>query len=530
MPQTNLAEYVETLDQAGLLRRYTEEKRVDELPRLMEDNPEQAVFVEKIKDCAFPFFANGYASRKMYALALGCDERNVGREIARRTHLQRKAELVKTAPCKDVVLKGDEVDLTIFPLFVHHPRDGQAYFTDTRVITRHPDTGETNDGIQRMMYRSKNSTNANIRAHVNALALHRYMEMGQDMPWAVCIGGPTLDKIASMMHGAGVDCWDRLGGFRGEPVQVVRCETNDLTVPANAEIVLEGRVIAKEGYTHDEGPFGEFTSVYGEGLVKNLRAVIDCITYRKGAIYQYATVGGLHPGRTDMYAFQPAVESDVYIALQRAGINVLDVHMPPDGDGNIIYARIKTQQGGDAMQTLALMLTSSRQWLPKIPYVFDEDMDIYDETRVKWAQGFRYNPGEDTLTLKHQNQLPLDPTLIPPRVPARSDKIGFDCTIPIVGDVDRSRFEVAVVSEPFPPSPSPRPLSEQQVTDEMTKLLQERPRTWHEISERFADQPYNLVARAFGTLRPKLGRRMDLHPEFSYAFSGGDFDPGKHPS
>ena len=82
MPQASLTEYVEALDKAKLLTRYSDEKRVDELPMLMEQNPDTAIFVEKVKDCAFPFFANGYGARPMYALALDCDPKRIGRKIS----------------------------------------------------------------------------------------------------------------------------------------------------------------------------------------------------------------------------------------------------------------------------------------------------------------------------------------------------------------------------------------------------------------------------------------------------------------
>src|SRR6202021_4155776 len=102
MAQESLKSYIEPLERNGLLRRYTDEKRVDELPRLMEDNPDVAILVERVKDCAFPFFANGYGSRAMYALSLECGLKEVGSEIARRSALHYKAELIDTAPCKDV--------------------------------------------------------------------------------------------------------------------------------------------------------------------------------------------------------------------------------------------------------------------------------------------------------------------------------------------------------------------------------------------------------------------------------------------
>jgi 4-hydroxy-3-polyprenylbenzoate decarboxylase len=522
MAQATLKNWIDTLDKAGLLRRYTDEKRVDELPQLMEANPDQAIFVEHVRDCPFPFLANGYSSRAMWGLALDCDPKQVALEVSRRTGLQRKAELVNTAPCKDVILKGKDVDLTLFPLFQHHPRDGHAYLNDTRIVSHNPDSGLINDGIQRLMYRSPTMTNVDMRArrHHGSINASRYHELGKDMPIAVCIGGPTLDMIASMMSSPGVDKWDMLGGFRGEPARIVKCETNDLTVPVNAEIVLEGRVITSEDEIHDEGPYGELMGSYGPGLPHNWAVVIDCITYRRGAIYQHSTIGGLHPGRTDNYAFQPTIEGDLHVALQTSGLLVQNVHLPPGGGGNIAYASIKTRGGGDAKQALALILAGSRQWMPKVAYVFDDDIDIYNDERVKWAQAWRYDPETGTVIMPGQNAL-MDPSLV--ELPVHMTKIGFDCTIPLVGHVDRWGYDAATVTEPIAQPPNPRPLSEDELTQEMEKFIREKPRTWLEVLENFAGQPYPVVYRSFGRLRPKLGRVADDNPAFPYTFSDSDF-------
>ena len=330
MPQASLSSYVESLDRAGLLTRVAEEKRVDELPRIMEDNPDTAVYVEHVKDCAFPFFANGYGVRSMYALALDCDPKKVGLEIAKRFNHGIKPEMVASSPCQEVVYKGDDVDLTIFPLFQYHPKDGHAYLNDTNVVSRNPENGLIDQGIYRFMYRSKNETNVDMRnaTHRARIAAEYYAKEGKDMPITVLIGGPTLDKVASMMSDPDSDDWEVLGGYYGEPAKLVKCLTNDLTIPENAEIVLEGRIITSEGWVHDEGPYGEYTGTYGGGLPHNNRFVVDCITHRKGAIYQYATIGGLHPGRTDMSAFQPAIEGDLYNALIKAGVLVQNVYLP----------------------------------------------------------------------------------------------------------------------------------------------------------------------------------------------------------
>src|SRR5260370_3195670 len=164
MPQISVGAWVQALDDAGLLRRYTDEKRVDEVAQLMEDNPDKAILVERVKDCAFPVFANGMQTPEICALALGCHPRELSAEIGQRSTVHYPARLVETAPCKEVVIKGDDVDLTILPLFLHHTFDGQAYINDGRIVTRNPETGDVNDAIQRLMYRSKNLLSIDILA------------------------------------------------------------------------------------------------------------------------------------------------------------------------------------------------------------------------------------------------------------------------------------------------------------------------------------------------------------------------------
>jgi 4-hydroxy-3-polyprenylbenzoate decarboxylase len=526
MQQMSLGAWVEALDDAGLLRRYSDEKRVDELAQLMEDNPDRAVLVERVKDCAFPFFANGMESKEICALALGCDPREVSGEIARRSAVHYPARLLDTAPCQEVVVRGDDVDLTGLPLFLHHTFDGQAYINDGRIVTRDPETGDINDGIQRLMYRSKDLLSVDMRApnHKGAINGQAHHALKKDMPVAVCVGGPTLDQLSSMMRapGAHIDGWDKLGGFLGGPAEVVKCETVDLTVPANAEIVLEGHVLTSEGLIHDEGPYGEAPGTYGaEWLAHNWNLKVDCVTYRRGAIYQHSSIAGLHPGRTDMYVWLPAIEGELFETLQRAGVQVLDVHMPPASCENIAYARIRPVSGGDAKQALGVMLTACRQQFPKIAYVFDEDIDIYDEEQVKWAQAFRYNPGTGTLLIPGQNINPLDPSITMKTLPASITKIGIDCTMPLPRET--ARFERAVIAPPIEQPSNVEPLTEDEIEAALRELIEKSPRSWREILTYFAGQPYQRVYGAFGRLRPQLGRMADQQPDYGYTFADTEF-------
>src|SRR5260370_10009314 len=242
MSQISLDAWVQALDDAGLLRRYTDDKRVDELPQLMEDNPDKAILAGRVKDCAFAFFANGLQTREICALALGCDPREVSGEIGRRSMIHYPAKLVDTAPCKDVVIKGSDVDLTILPLFLHHTHHGNASINDGRIVTRDPETGDINDGIQRLMYRSKDLLSIDMRAanHQGAINGAAYHALKKDMPVAGCVGGPTLDQISSMMRvpGAHSDGWAKLGGFLGARAEAVGGDSGALTAAAGLERVM----------------------------------------------------------------------------------------------------------------------------------------------------------------------------------------------------------------------------------------------------------------------------------------------------
>jgi 4-hydroxy-3-polyprenylbenzoate decarboxylase len=525
MPQQSLADFVSGMEKAGLLVRVREEKRVDQLPALMEAYPTKALFVEKITGSEFSFLANAYATHDQFAWALGCKRNEIGGRIVELAKGRLKPEIVATAPCKDVILKGDQVDLTRLPLFLHHDRDGHAYTNDNLVITKDPDTGVIDWGIYRSMFRSINEKNFDMtctshRGRLNGL---KYQARGQNMPVAIVLGGPTLDKLACL---AGVPPetpdFEVLGSFYGHPAKLVKCETNDLLVPANAEIVLEGEVMTTEGWVHDEGPYGEFTGMYGGGLKHNPRVVIHCMTYRKGGIYQHATIGGAHPGYTDNMVQLPAVESDLFGALQAGGIHVLDVRCPAAGLSNIAYARIRPQGGGDAKQALAIMLTSSKQGLPKIAMVFDADVDIWDDNRIAQSMAFRYMPDRDTIIIPQCNTMSTDPKIAEPDKPFSASKIGLDCTIPLVGGFDSHSFDWSAACDLGEPPSGVQPMTEDSLAADMTSFIKAAPRSWREILQKYHGQPYATIYRAFGRLRHKLGRSGDS-PWYRYTFSDRDF-------
>ena len=525
MPQQSLSEFVNDMEKTGMLVRIKEEKRVDELPGIMEANPLKAVLVEKVKDCEFQFLANAYSNQDQYAWAMGCKKSETGLKMAEKAAQRIKPQIVSTAPCKEVILKDDQVDLTRLPMFLHHDRDGNAYTNDNLVVTRDPDTGIHDWGIYRSMFRTRDEKNFDMtceshRARLNAM---KARAKAQNLPAAVVIGGPLVDKIAALT-GVPVDTddFEVLGGFYGKPAQLVKCETIDVLVPANAEIVLEGEIIATEGWVHDEGPYGEFTGMYGGGIKHNVRYKIHCMTYRKGGIYQHATIGGSHPWYTDNMLQLPSIEADIFDALKRAGIDVLEVRADAGGLSNIAYARIHTIGGGDAKQALAIMLTCSRQGLPKIAMVFDEDVDIWDDNRVKWAMAFRYMPHRDTIIIPECNTMTVDPKVGSDAPPINASRLGLDCTIPLVGNWDRHSFDPSAACMLGDPPPNVKAMTEGELTSDMEAFIRAAPRSWKEILQNYHGQPYPIIYRAFGNLRHQLGRMNDA-PWYRYTFCDHDF-------
>ena len=522
MPQQSLADFVDEMEKAGLLVRIKETKRVDQLPQIMENNPERAVFVEHLYDCEFSFLANAYSNQDMFAWAMGCDKTRTGLEMVERSRGRIKWQTVNTAPCKEVILKGDDVDLTRLPLFLHHDRDGHAYTNDNLFVSKHPDTGIYDWGIYRSMFRSKNEKSVDMTCTSHRQRLHAMAAAakGQNLEVAIVIGGPTLDKISALVGvTAETDDFEVLGAFYGASAKMIKCETIDVVVPANAEIVLECELMALEGLVYDEGPYGEFTGMYGGGIKHNYRLKVKAMTYRKGGIYQHCTIGGLHPWHTDNMLQLPAIEADLFNGLKNAGIDVREVRCPAGGLSNIAYAKINPLGAGDSKQALGVMLTCSKQGLPKVAMVFNTDVDIWDDQAVLASIAYRYMPDRDTIRIDGCNTMTVDPTST---IPGISSKIGLDCTIPLGPAWNPNEFARSTVTDLGELPANVEIMTEDALTKDMEAFVAAAPRSWYDILKHYHGQPYPVLYRAFGNLRHKLGRTNDP-PWYRYTISDQPF-------
>lgn len=308
-----------------------------------------------------------------------------------------KPRLLSTGPVKENILSGDDIDLNEFPAPVWHHRDGGRYFmTSCITVTKDPDTGIVNAGTYRGMVLGKNKIGV-LLAPVQHWGIHyqKYAERGQDMPVSVVIGlDPAVRFMGSVPLPYGACEYDVAGAVKGEPVELVKCETNDLLVPAHAEIVVEGTISPDPKLWEMEGPFGEYTGYYGG--IASLRPVINvkCITHRNDPIFESVCEGwGPQFPNESAIMIELSGSALVWNILDRIGIpEILDVYVLPTSRVTTVAVRIRKRYYGHAKQVAAALWGSPLPYMGKFVIVVDEDIDIHDLEAIEWAIAYRVNP------------------------------------------------------------------------------------------------------------------------------------------
>jgi 4-hydroxy-3-polyprenylbenzoate decarboxylase len=322
-------------------------------------------------------------------------------------------KVVETGPCKENKMMGDEVDLFKFPVPKFFPMDGGRYFgTANCTITRDPDADWVNIGTYRLQLLDKNILGTQfIKGKHSDIMLKKYQAMGKPMPVAVIVGA---DPLMFVMGGARFSAfeseYDLAGSIRGEAIEVVQCETNDLIVPAGAEIVVEGEVDADAFM--DEGPFGEYTGYYsGVGASPRNFIKVNCVTHRNNPIFMSTTVGR---AVTDTHmCLALAYGATLWQQLSDMRIpGIKAVYCPPEAAGRFIaIISLKQMYPGHADQVLtAAISTEMGAYGLKTVIVVDDDIDPWDIPRVLYALAFRFQPNRSQV-IKRGRSTPLDPSL-----------------------------------------------------------------------------------------------------------------------
>jgi 4-hydroxy-3-polyprenylbenzoate decarboxylase len=345
------------------------------------------------------------------AMMLGLPADTHPRELVKlsRTILQGSVppRIVNTGPCKENIVTGNDINLDDFPTPYWNRIDGGRYILSYGgVVTKDPDTGVMNVGIYRGMVAGRDKIPILLwRAqHIG----HHYTAWQQqggasEMPIAVAIGWePSLGFCAGSPVPKGICEYDVMGAIRGEPVDLVKCETVDLYVPASAEIVIEGYLGLDPSTYVTEGPYAEFTGYVAGDKSPKPTIRVTAITHRNDPILR-GTIEGSLPGSFSENAVCSSImrAATAWNVLDRAGVpGVTDVWCPPVQAGINTLIRMKQSYRGQAKQAAnALWGSSAAHVRYKHVTVVDDDIDIHDYAAVDWAIAFRVNAGENDIVI-----------------------------------------------------------------------------------------------------------------------------------
>lgn len=403
------------------------------------------------KTSQFPLLINSMGSEKRMAMALGvsrikdlADElgglmkakppksfREALSLLKQAFELRHaKPKIVSTGPCKDVIYhRKDSSNFSLhdLPILKCWPKDGGPFITFPIVVTEDPETGERNWGMYRMQVYDGWTTGMHWQVHkVGARHGRMYYKTGKRMPVSVAIGGdPTYTFAATAPLPDGVDEALFAGFARKKSVELVKCETNDLRVPADADFILEGYV--EPGEMRPEGPFGDHTGFYTP--VDNYPVFhIECITHRKDAVYPCTIVG--KPPMEDFYIGTASV--DVFLPVFKLNFpEIVDIALPAEGVfHNLVFVSIKKQYPYHAFKIMNGLWGMGQMMFSKIIVIVDADVDVHNTSDVLFHLCANIDPQRDTIFTKG----PCDSLDHAPTVANIGSHMGIDATTKLPGE------------------------------------------------------------------------------------------------
>ncbi len=448
MAYRDLRQFIEKLEREGELKRIRTEVdpvlEITEITHRVTRAGGPAVLFERPKGSAHPLLINMLGSEKRINLALEVD--SLG-DVAARIRgfldmqspqglfdkikmLPKLAELgsffpktVKSGPCKEVAKKGSDINLLEFPILKCWPQDGGRFITWPLVFTKNPETGKRNVGVYRMQVYDERTTGMHWQTQKHG-AEHFRRARAQNpqgrIEVAVAIGSDPVTCLAGILPiPPDLDEMMFAGFLRREPVEMVRCETVDLEVPANAEIVLEGYVGLDELRT--EGPFGDHTGFYSlEGEYPVFH--VECVTHRKDPIYLTTIVG---PPPQEDYYMGHAVERIFLPVMKMQYPEIVDIAMPAEGIfHNLMIVAIRKSYPGHARKIMSAIWSLGQAMFTKVLIVVDHDVNVQDFREVAWKTLCAIDPERDVQFVLG----PADTLDHAARIRDYGSKMGIDAT------------------------------------------------------------------------------------------------------
>jgi len=348
-------------------------------------------------------------------------------------------KIVNDGPCKEIIKIGQNINLHEIPVLLHHEKDGNYFITTANCRVKDPDTGISNTSINRIAVQGKDRLSIQSNApHQLAVIAAKYLARGKSCPIAMAIGlDPALLVAGACGIPPGIDEYEFAGGMRGAPVELVKCSTIEIEVPAASELVIEGEIVpgtedgpmGKTEYA-DEGSFGEVSGYFGAHASSPVIQV-KAITHRKDYIYH--GFGTAEPPSEHQIFDGIGMQADVYVALKSV--------IPKELIGSIYtiswsaVISIKKNRPGQARDIINTLL--KKAGLKRVTIV-DDDIDAFNPVEVDWAVQFRSGP-DDYIFTTELPAIELDPMITTP--PNLLKKIGIDATIPLDGD-KKGRIEI----------------------------------------------------------------------------------------
>lgn len=394
------------------------------------ESERHAVWFHDVQASALSLAGGLLGSRARVGIALGVPAKDVTRELRRRaTALIPPTAADGHAPVHDVVLTGDDIDVTALPIHLQHERDGSTYVSGAIDITLDHPSSRVNVGCRRFMVRGRRELGIDVSApsDLRAVVRHAARQGASTVPIAIVVGVHPADWIAAALGGPirddeKIDELSLLGAVRQASVPTVDGATVPLPVPADAECVIEGLIEVGRS-SEQEGPYGEYLGYYG-GVKRNPVVHVTAITHRSDAVFVTGTIGGPRPWTTDTANLCAlATEQRVWTALAGTVRSVHDVYAPPAA-GGLLHARaaIDYAGAGGAKNALLAMLASPANL--KQAAVVDADVDIHSDAHVEWAMATRFQASRDLVVIAGMRTVALDPS----QVEETSTKVGLDLT------------------------------------------------------------------------------------------------------
>jgi len=432
----DLRGYLSHLEEQGQLLRVKEEVEAKfEIAagiRKTSDVEGPALLFENVK--GFPgwrVLGGLFATRKLVALGLGVPQDQMLERYLTLEDKRIPPEMVSSGPVKEIKWTGAQVDLSKLPIVTHARKDCGPYVTIGVQVGKDPETHIRNLSIHRMLVLGKDKLSlwAPADHHLGRMIL-KAEEKNRGLEVATAIGvEPSLVIGSQAKVPYGIDEYHVAGGLRGAPVQLTKCETIDVEVPASAEIVIEGVTIPGERVA--DGPYGEYPGCYSEAKQAPVLKV-TAITMRKNPIYQTALTG--MPVTENHTLIEYGNAAVVYREVKKIVPEVRAVNMTPGGTfRHHVVVSIKKRAENEGRNVILALLALGIGLKQVI--VVDHDIDPFDPMQVEWAMATRFQADKDAIIVPRIACSTLDPSCPENRVTAG---LGIDATAPMK---ERWRFE-----------------------------------------------------------------------------------------